>query len=96
MTALREEEETDADGRGQGRFGLRPVSYLPLQRYVIGVDPIHISNSLAVHGQGVFVGGCVGVFFYAHPIDRSSIDQTDHRTYKPPPHTHNLPNSNPQ
>ncbi len=56
MTALREEEEEEA---AEGRFGLRPVSYLPLQRYVSGRDPIHISNSLAVHGQGVFIGACV-------------------------------------
>lgn len=39
-------------------MGLRPVSYLPLQRYVEGTDPIHISNSLAVHGQGVYIGTC--------------------------------------
>lgn len=71
MTALRE-EETDANGQGQGRFGLRPVSYLPLQRYVSGGDPIHISNSLAVHGQGVFIGTWVSalVLVGLHPSHR--------------------------
>ncbi|EWM22288.1 Stress-induced protein SRP1/TIP1 [Nannochloropsis gaditana] len=38
-----------------GESALRPVAYFPLSRVVASSAPIHISNSLAVHGQGVYI-----------------------------------------
>ena len=54
MTALRETRNGDDDGEGSRT--LRPVNYLPLARFVESQAPIHISNSISVHQQGVYIG----------------------------------------
>lgn len=58
VTALRADSSSFSSSSSGANFGmgtLTPVSYLPLSHFVASPSPIHISNSIAVHKQGIYI-----------------------------------------